>query len=401
MFHVMKASLAAALSCMFVAAGSGLAMGSVLSASTSVELEEADAPRITSVVKQELKYQFSQYSSFGTDPYRPGLVSLTLSLDGVPSSGAYVQCEDRNTTPGPTLPPGAQFQSGPNFSVQSLQTDTRLWCFATSTRPGLSPAEWSAPFEVLTREAAGVARLAMTPSVYSAIGRPRTTGTTSNYVYGPVCEWCHDDATESWRWQTASAWSPGKPTQLAGGLHLPLPLMFNRGLDAQIRSDSSGSPTIAIATALGWVDIITTKEVKAGPTGFEAQAYLTSNEFLLSSYLPDFPLSAGQPLGTLSLTQQMPVARPSAPMNLRASVKRLPSGKTMVTASWSPPRDDGGSPVTEYRYMTRIGKVTSPWKSLSGLKVSISTQSGKTVAITVVAVNAQGEGERAVTRVRT
>lgn len=392
--------LSAAFICVAVAMASGLTGGSV-SATTLVAPQEMKPPRITSVVKQELRYQFSQYSAFGADPYRPGIVSLIFSLDGVPPSGAYVQCEDRNATPGAALPPGAQFQSGSSFTVQFLQTNTRLWCFATSTWPGLAPAEWSEPFEVLTREAVGLARLAMTPTVYSAIGRPRTSGTTNNYVYGPVCEWCHDDATESWRWQTPSVLLPGRTTQLAGGLHLPLPLMFDRGFDAQMRSDSSGSPTITLATGIGYVDIITTKEAQVSPSGFEAQAFLTSNQFLLSTYLPNFPLTAGQYLGTLSLTQQLPLAQPSAPTNLRASIKRLPSGKTTVTASWNPPEDNGGSPVTGYRFMTKIGKVTSPWKSITGLTARIPAQSRKIAVITVVAVNAQGDSEKAVTRVRT
>jgi hypothetical protein len=188
----------------------------------------------------------------------------------------------------------------------------------------------------------------------------------------------------------AKPWRKGFFTGLPGGLHLPLPLMFNLGLDARLGAAPDGNPTIAVNTALGWVDVVTTEDVQLNETGFTAKAFLTTNQLLLS-YLPSLKLSPGQELGTLNLTQEFVPSAPAVPTNLVAKAKRNPKGGASVTVSWQPPLDDGGSPVTAYRYQTRVGKTTSAWTATSALSFKMAVKSGTTVRVSVVAVNEAGQ----------
>lgn len=344
-------------------------------------------PSVTGVTEQKLSYTFNQMDQL---PPKPAMVSVTLSLSGVPSSGAYALCSTTNSV---TRTDAYLPLSGGPFTVSGLMPSTKYWCFATSSPVGtLDPAAWSSAYEVTTRDPVGITTLSMLPDVYAAFP---TAGS-----YGPVCTWCRDSATNSWRWPMATTWRPGRNTTLPGGLHLPLPLMWNLGLDARIGAAADGTPTVAVNSSLGWVDLVTTTDLQSSSTGFEAKAFLTANEFLLG-YLPDLQLKPGQFLGTLRLSQEFIPAAPSAPTGLVAKVARNPKGGASLNLSWKAPLDDGGSPITQYRYQTRIGKTVSPWQSTNSLVVSLSVKRGATVRIFVVAINAAGESPPATATART
>lgn len=337
-------------------------------------------PAISGIANQSLDYAFGPIDMFGKLPPKPGMVSVTLTLSGVSASGAYVLCSvsDSVTRADAYLP----LSQGP-FQVSGLMPDTKYWCFATSSPVGtLEPSAWSQPFEMTTRSALGTTTLTMLPEVYAAF--------SAEGNYGPICTWCRDSASTSWRWPMAKAWKKGMDTGLPGGLHLPLPLMTYLGLDARLGVASDGNPTIAVKSAIGWVDVVTTKDLQVTETGFAAKAFLTTNQLLLS-YLPSLKLSPGQELGTLNLTQEFVASAPSAPTSLVAKSKRNPKGGASVTVSWGPPLDDGGSPVTGYRYQTRVGKTTSAWTATSVLNFKLAVKSGSTIRVSVVAVNEVGQ----------
>ena len=349
-------------------------------------------PAISGVASQSFDYGFGAISSFNSLPPKPGIVSVTLTLSEVSPSGAYVLCSGSNSVApgggGAYLP----LSQGP-FQVSGLMPDTKYWCFATSSPVGtLEPSAWSQPFEMTTRSALGTTTLAMLPEVYAAFA------TEGNY--GPICTWCRDSASTSWRWPMAKPWRKGVDTGLPGGLHLPLPIMFNVGLDARLGVASDGNPTIAVNSALGWVDVVTTKDLQLNETGFTAKAFLTTSQLLLA-YLPLLKLSPGQELGTLNLTQEFVPSAPAVPANLVAKAKRNPKGGASVTVSWQPPLEDGGSPVTGYRYQTRVGKTTSTWTATSALNFKLAVKSGATVRVSVVAVNEAGQSPVASITTRT
>lgn len=336
-------------------------------------------PTISGIANQSFDYYFAGWGSDQLPP-KPGIVTVTLTLSGVSPSGAYVLCSVSNsvTRAGAYLP----LSQGP-FQVSGLMPDTKYWCFATSSPVGtLEPSAWSQPFEMTTRSALGATTLAMLPEVYAAFA------TEGNY--GPVCTWCRESSNASWRWPMAKPWKKGMDASLPGGLHLPLPLMWSLGLDARLGAASNGNPTIAVNSAIGWVDVVTTKDLQMTETGFTAKAFLTTNQLLLS-YLPSLKLSPGQELGTLSVTQEFVASAPSAPINLVAKAKRNSKGGARVTVSWQTPLDDGGSPVTGYRYQTRVGKTTSAWTATSALNFKLAVKRGSTIRVTVVAVNGAGQ----------
>lgn len=344
-------------------------------------------PSVTGVTEQTLSYTFNQLSDL---PPKPAMVSVTLSLSGVPSSGAYALCSATNSV---TRADAYLPLSGGPFTVSGLMPSTKYWCFATSSPVGtLDPAAWSSAYEVTTRDPVGITTLSMLSDVYAAFPPAGS--------YGPVCTWCRDSATNSWRWPMATSWRDGRNTTLPGGLNLPLPLMWAYGLDARLGTAADGTPTIAVKSSIGWVDLVTTADLRSSSTGFTANAFLTANELLLG-YLPDLKLKPGQLLGTLELTQEFIPSVPSAPAGLVAKVARNPKGGATLTLSWKAPLDDGGSPITQYRYQTRIGKTVSRWQTTNGLAARLSVKRGATVRIFVVAVNAAGESQPATATART
>lgn len=357
----------------------------VLGASSGVSASQAGSgvevtpsaippPAISGVASQFLYYFFEQRDGL---PPKPGMVTVTLNLSGVSASGAYVACSVSDSVPLVSfyLP----LSQGP-FQVTGLMPDTKYWCFATSSPvETLEPSAWSQPFEMTTRSALGTTQLYMLPEVYAAFA---TEGD-----YGPVCTWCR--TSTSWRWPMAKPWKEGMDTTLPGGLKLPLMNRFAPVLDARLGAAPDGNPTIAVKSSRGWVDLVTTEDPQMTATGFTAKAFLTTNQLLLS-YLPSLKLSPGQELGYLYLTQEFVASPPSAPIDLVAKAKQNPKGGASVTVSWGRPVDDGGSPVTGYRYQTRMGKTTSAWTATSALNFKLAVKSGSTIRVSVVAVNEVG-----------
>src|SRR5487761_1224354 len=98
----------------------------------------------------------------------------------------------------------------------------------------------------------------------------------------------------------------------------------------------------------------------------------------------------GPPSNTASVTTAPPVAKPpGAPSDLRVTR----TGKTTITLDWTPPKNDGGDPISGY-VIYIVGYPPIPISSTvppTGLKNLVP---GTTYVISIVALTMAGEGPR-------
>ncbi len=361
------------------------------STSTIAPTNSVAAPSIVSAT-QSLAYNFGGPYA-GAPSGQPPIVEISLKLSSVPASGAWVGCSTSDALPTNNGSPWINLTKAREYNAGRFPANTSLWCFATSS-PIYSEdrSAWSPSFQVTTQGPSGVVTMVLEPAVYDAFASYKSG-------IGPLWTGCRDGASYSWRWPLASRWPGQSGVPLPGDVNIPLPQQ-SLGMAAFLRVSPSGTPAMAAVTGVGLVDLVTTGNVQVTPTGFTADAFLTTNQFLLS-YLPGLAVTPGQRLGTLTLEQAPVPEAPTAPTDLSATVRKQAGGKSAISASWLAPTSNGGSPILEYRYRTTIGNKSTPWITTRSLTARVVVRARSQVRFTVVAVNAAGEGPSAVVTVRT
>jgi len=336
-------------------------------------------PTIEAVVSQELRYDFAPRDKTFPRPWKPAIVFVTLRLGGVPAAGSYVGCGLTNAIPtySDTL------ASGTTTGI-ALEPDSSYWCFATAL-PIYSPnpADWSSGFLVETRST-GVLTLELSDEAWVTFGSPD---------WGPWCSWCRVESTKSWRWPMVDGWKLGRTLRLPGGF-----VTSGLGLewttrDARLTATADGSLGFEVDFGGGWwTQLAFTRDLQTTEAGFVADLHLTEDETLLA---PFRNLPAGMFIGRLTLTQDRVIDPPSAPSDISAAVKPGKRGTYRVTISWSPPTEDGGQAVTEYRYKIRLGKKFSPWQVTGSTRFSLTVPSNRGGKVVLAAGNSAGYGPAA------
>ncbi len=376
---------------LIVTAACWSASASATASTSVVEPKDSVAAPVIVSAAQSLAYGFG-------GPYlnapsgQPPIVEVNLTLSAVPASGAWVGCSTSNSLPSNNGSPWINLTKTSEYNAGRFPANTPLWCFATSSPIYTEDrSAWSSSFQVTTQGPSGVVTMVLEPAAYDALSSYKSG-------IGPLWTGCRDGTTNSWRWPLASRWPGQSGVPLPGDVNIPVPQLTS-GLAAFLRVSPNGTPALAAATGVGLVDLVTTGNVQVTPTGFTADAFLTTNQFLLS-YLPGLAVTPGQRLGTLTLEQTPLPKAPSAPTNLSATVEKQADGKSAFMASWLAPSSDGGSPILGYRYRTTIGNKSTPWVTTRSLTARVVVRSRTQVRFTVVAVNSAGKGPSAVVTVR-